>query len=115
MIDTLSQFLSVNVLTNNEVNNIIYLLMKYTFNISNPNNQDIHLAMLELVDDPGMDKIIDQMFSFMGTYHPKSLDFDIERQVDHAQLVLNEFLRQPQNLRNDLGRDTDAEEFITKH
>jgi hypothetical protein len=108
-------------LTENEVNNLIFTLMKYTFQklderLKNPSNRFIKQVMVEVMDDPTVPNIIDKTFK-MTTEEYRILVRKHEKEyvMEFMQKLADFFMSEPYELRCDLGRDKDAEEFITKH
>lgn len=108
-------------LTENEVNNLIYTLIKFGFRkikqeLGSPPNALIHEIMLEVLDDPTVENIIEKtLFSVMVKYKINLRDVQIKGLREHMNLISRLFMSEPFELRSDLGDDKDAEEFITKH
>ena len=105
--------ISICRLTRNEINNIIYLALKHTFGMK-PKNTDIYKILLEVIDDPSIERIIDNTFNFVAEKYPDRVDGD-SRQLEHFRLVISEFLKLPVKSRNSLGIDATADDLITKH
>lgn len=109
------------VLTENEVNNLIFTLLKYTFQkldkrLESPPNRFIKTIMMEVLDNPTVPNIIDTTYrmavdeySILIKRHERDYVFEFMKKL--ADFFMNE----PYELRSDLGRDREAEEFITKH
>jgi hypothetical protein len=102
-------------LSRNEINNIIYLCFKYSFKIESPSNNEIQEVLLEVVDDTSCQSIIKAMFKFIQQNHSHTLSPIRGDQEDHVRFIITEFLKLPDELREDLGVDGDAEEFVLKH
>lgn len=108
-------------LTENEINNLIYTLIKFGFRkiceeLRNPPNILIKEIMIEVLDDPTVDNIIDKtMVVVMTKYNITLSDKDLLGLKGHMELISNLFMAEPYELRADLGLDRDAEEFVTKH
>jgi hypothetical protein len=98
--------------TRNEVNNLIYMLLKYSFRFDEVNNKDI-AAILEIVNEESPDAdVLSATFSYVKEKYGDRIVGDEEVTQEHMWYVRQEFFNLPFNLRNDLGRDNDAEEFI---
>lgn len=108
-------------LTQNEVNNLIYVLIKFGFgkiqsNLSDPPNILIHEIMLEVLENPTIDNIIRKtLTSIIIKYKINLRNTQISDLKEHMQLTAKLFMAEPYELRSDLGDDKNVEEFITKH
>jgi len=108
-------------LTENEVNNLIYTLIKFGFRkirseLGCPPNSLIHEIMLDVLDDPTVENIIEKtLLTVMVKYKIELRDVQVRGLREHMQLTARLFMAEPYELRSDLGDDKDAEEFITKH
>lgn len=108
-------------LTQNEVNNLIYILIKFGFgkiqsDLSNPPNSLIHEIMLEVLENPTIDNIIKKTLALtIIKYRINLRNIQINGLKEHMQLTARLFMAEPYELRSDLGDDKDVEEFITKH
>ncbi len=109
--------------TQNELNNVVYMCLKYTFGNSidkfcHPDNDDIKKVMLEVHNNQTAENIIDTILLFViegeGVV-PNELDGEIEWYKNHMRYIINTFNKQSYEMRNDLGEDAEADEFITKH
>lgn len=102
--------------TNNEINNLIYMFLKYSMRFDDPNNSDIATIMLGIEEATDKDEIINKTIEFVKNKYGEAVvgidTFHIER---HMQYIYNEFFELPFNLRDDLGEDKNAEEFVVKH
>jgi len=107
--------------TQNELNNIVYLCLKYTFGhtvveFKEPDNSDIKNIMLEIDDNHDTQNIIDALLVFVidkvgvSRLHGRRYEYE-----HHMRYVINNFNEQSYELRNSLGKDSDSEDFITKH
>jgi hypothetical protein len=102
-------------LTRNEINNIIYLALKHTFGLK-PENLEIYKILMEVVDDPTIERIIDSTFDFVAKNYSDRVDGNNrDKQLKHFRLVINEFLKLPIESRNSLGKDANSDDLITKH
>jgi hypothetical protein len=107
--------------TQNELNNIIFLCLKYTFGktykyFKEPRNSDINLIMLVTYNDQTSDNIIDAILSFViEKVSPNRLIGEIDGYKHYMRCIINKFNKQSYSLRNDLGNDVDDEDLITKH
>jgi len=108
------------VLNKNELNNIVFLCLKYGFGgsipeLKEPSNQDIKTLIFELNEDPTPSNIIDKIISFVvEKFGPDSID----NRAGHERYmmsVIKDFMNQPYKLRNDLGDDTESDDLITRH
>ena len=98
-------------MTENEVNNLIYLFMKYGFKIDKPKNSDIYAIMINVGDDQSIDNIIDQTIDFVETHHGSQGDdrTSLKKYLDYLYREFKDF--EPE-IRNGLGSDTNAPEFV---
>lgn len=112
---------SNNKYSQNELNNIVYLCLKYTFGhtiaeFSAPSNADIKFLMIELDDNQATQNIIDTLLTFViekvGEQRLHGRRYEYEH---HMRYVINNFNSQSYELRNDLGEDSNSEDFITRH
>lgn len=109
------------VFNKNELNNLIFLCLKYTFGrqvpeLKEPLNQDIKTLIFELNEDPTPANIIDRIMDFVvERFGLDRLDGDLDGYRRHMRSTIKEFINQPYNLRNDLGDDSDADDLITHH
>lgn len=107
--------------TQNEINNIVYVCLKYTFGrrisgLDNPPNSDIYSILLEIGDNTETDNIAKVITGYVVS---KFIDYidntDASKYEQFMHFIIDEFNQLPDEIRNDLGEDTNAEEFITKH
>ena len=107
--------------TKNELNNVVYLCLKYTFGkslpcLDNPSNSDIYNILLEIHDDTDVDSIIEHVILYVKEkFNMKFNEKQVIKYRNHMWNTIRYFMKEPEDLRNDLGDDRDVEEFITKH
>lgn len=113
----------MNRLTDNEVNNLVYALIKYGFGkiipkIKNPPNDLIKDIMLEINDEGGANiptiinttlRIVERRFDIMLS------NKDFEGLKKYCYDISVAVMKQPFEVRNDLGQDEDSDDFVTKH
>lgn len=108
-------------MTDNEVNNLIYSLIKFGFRninqaLNSPPNSVIKDIMLSVTDDPSVDNIIEVTFNtVVREYNIQLPQKHVDGVKEHMSVVARLFMAEPFHLRDDLGEDKDADEFITKH
>lgn len=109
-------------MTSNEINNLIYLVIKYGFGImcpqiKDPPNELIKDIMLEIHNgDASVDTIVNDTMRLVSDMYSVILsDIDFKKLKIHCMDIADIFMQQPFEIRDDLGVDTSAEEFITKH
>ena len=108
-------------LTENEINNLIYSLIKFGFRkvrkeLNSPPNIIIKDIMFGIVNDPTVDNIINRtLITIVGEYKIPFSNAQAKGIREHMQLIARLFMSEPFELRSDLGEDADADEFITKH
>ena len=105
--------------TQNELNNIVYICLKYAFGrkiscLDNPPNSDIYMIVLEIGDDTELENITKQITKFVKMKFLEETD-DLSDYERFIHFLIDEFNQLPEKIKNDLGDDVDAEEFITKH
>jgi len=109
------------IFTENELNNVVFLCLKYTFGkeipeLKDPLNQDIKTLIFELHEDPTPANIIDRIIEFVvGKFGSDRISDRKSGYKRHMQATIDEFLNQPYDLRNDLGDDSNSEDLITRH
>jgi hypothetical protein len=102
--------------TQNEINNILFLALKYTFRLNPPENHDIMSIIHDLQDKPTISHIIDMTFIYVAQHYPDAIDtVDKDGQLEHFRLVVREFMKLDPEIRNDLGEDDKNEESKTFH
>ena len=121
--DTMAKFCAAS-MTKNEVNNLIYMFLRYGFRFTGeyhaePENQDIAEIMVAIGSPPSRSRLIDETIKFVVEKH--GLDY-LERYgttlsdvITQLGTIYNEFLMLPYSLRNDLGEDVDANDFLDKN
>jgi hypothetical protein len=108
-------------LTENEINNLIYSLIKFGFRkikkeLNSPPNTIIKSIMFGVMDEPTVDNIIDRtLVTVVDEYRIQFSRAQTKGIREHMRLIANLFMSEPFELRSDLGEDKDADEFITKH
>lgn len=108
-------------LTENEINNLIYSFIKFGFRkirkqLNNPPNILIKEIMLGVMNDPTVDNIINRtMAVVIDEYHIPFTSVQKKGIKEHLSLIARMFMAEPFELRNDLGDDDGADEFVTKH
>lgn len=108
-------------LTQNEINNLIYSLIKFGFKkirkeLDSPPNSLIHDIMLEVNNDITINHIIEKtILIIINKYKIRLRPIQIVGLKEHMIIIADIFMKEPYELRNDLGDDKYAEEFITKH
>lgn len=103
-------------MTEKEINNIVYLAMKYAFRVEDIQNNKIHEAVMDLVDSSNQEEIVEALYNYMYEEFPDSVDKkNPDKQKWHINFIIQEFQKLPEDLRNDLGQDENSEDFITKH
>jgi len=113
---------TVNRLTDNEVNNLIYALIKYGFgklvpSIQSPPN-DLIKDIMFVVYEEGINipnVIMNTMRIVETRYNVYLSDRDFERLKEYCYKISVAVMQQPFELRNDLGKDSESDEFVTKH
>ncbi len=102
--------------SSNEINNIIYLLLKYNYRINTPDNKDITEMVLVVLDDPSVDRIIDEVYKYVKVKYPHEIDMkNFERQMRHTRFLIEEFMKMPESARTDLGADAENGDCLIKH
>lgn len=108
-------------LTENEVNNLIYSLIKFGFRrikepLNSPPNRVIKNIMLCTMENPTIEHIIDVTFETIVREYGICLKEEQNMGLrTHMKLIADLFMSEPLELRGDLGEDKDSNEFITKH
>ena len=93
-------------LTPNELNNIIYMEMKYALNVENPDNADIAQIMSLVVNNSISDVIIDTTIEYVGDKFGLGTISESPEQLErHMFFILDQFMKLPEKTRNDLGTD----------
>ena len=109
------------IFTDNELNNIVFLCLRYTFGgvipeLKNPSNKTIKELVFSVYEDPTPVNIIDKTLEFVvETYGAERLGPRLSGYQRHMRGLINEFIQQPSEIRNDLGDDRDSEDLITRH
>jgi len=108
---------SGQMLTDNEVNNLVYLFLKYGFEIKNPSNEDLFLIVMETAEDRSLDNIIDKTANFVRDRFGKKAARDNARAhlVEYFNRIYKEFMELPIEMRNSLGTDEKAEVYTVKN
>lgn len=113
---------TMNRLTNNEANNLIYAIIKYGFgniipSVKNPPNHLIKDVMLELSsEDINVSSVVNTTLRVVETKFDISVsDTDFERLKKYCFNISAAVMKQPFELRNDLGVDAESDDFVTKH
>lgn len=110
---------SMAFLTDNELNNVIYLFLKYGYSkvlpkLKNPSNGLIKEIALAVYDDPSKDRIIRQVVATVhDEFNYRMVDSDLKKLKEHMSFMYDEFLKLPDRFRNDVGEN--EEELVTKH
>jgi hypothetical protein len=108
-------------LTENEVNNLIYSLIKFGFRkikkeLDSPPNSVIKQIMFDVMNNPTTDNIIESTLIFIvDTYRIPFTEMQVNGIREHMKLIAKMFMSESPELRNDLGEDSNSDEFITKH
>ena len=112
-------------LSKNELNNLIYMMLRYGFKFDGhyhpePENQEIAAIMIAVGSPASKQKLIDETVKFVVEHY--NLDYlTTHHRTNLAEVkigldrIYNEFLMLPRSLRNDLGEDVDANEFLDKN
>lgn len=106
-------------ITQNELNNIVYLCLKYTFGayvprFMNPTNADIKHIMLDVFNNVTSERIIDAIICFV--IDTTGFDADSDKKYrKYMEFIITKFMKQAFEVRNDLGEDSNDEDIITKH
>lgn len=116
--------MSQNKFTDNEVNNMVYLGLKYACGYGDPRNESIDMVVLEIGDGRTIENIIERTIQHARLMSgANNIDFKTsERKREMEMLLIGDkkkrmrgFCDLPESVRNDLGRDTDYDKFITRH
>jgi len=108
-------------ITDNEINNLIFSLIKFGFRkikeeLNSPPNNIIKEIMLNVSDNSAIDNIIDKTLSTIVHEYGICLSTTQKDGVNHhMKLIAKLFMAESFELRNDLGEDKDSDIFITKH
>ena len=111
-------------LSKNEINNIIYMFLRYAFRFNGkdhaePDNVDIAEIMILVGSEVSKRKLITETVKFVqdkyDLSHLQACGKSIEDVRANMEVIYNEFLMLPDNLRNNLGEDTDANDFLDKN
>jgi hypothetical protein len=112
-------------MTKNEINNLIYMFLRYAFMFdgrwhAEPDNSEIAEIMIAIGSDVSKQTLIDETvklveakheLNYLQKYYYKTID-DVRVSME---TIYNEFLMLPDKLRNDLGEDTGANDFLEKN
>lgn len=103
--------------TQNEINNLLFLALKYTFRLDPPKSEDITAIMFSLQKGPTISHIIDRTFIYVAERYPDAIDTgNQDSQLEHFRWVVREFFKLDPKIRNDLGEDDkDGRESTTFH
>lgn len=106
-------------MTQNEINNLLFLVLKYTFRLDPPKHVDIVAIICNLqqgLSNITISHIIDRTFTYVAEHYPDAVDArNGDRQLEHSRWVVREFFKLDSTVRNDLGQDKDEQESITFH
>ncbi len=106
----------------NELNNIVYGCLRYIWSkpirdLAEPENEFIHKILLCINEDPDLDNIVDQIVeAIYHRYGGYLLGINIDKMKHIMRTFILDFKTNlPNEIRESLGEDKDAEAFITKH
>jgi len=108
----------------NEVNNLIYMFLRYGFKFdgeyhAEPENREIAEIMTTVGEPASRLKLIDETVKFVinnhGLEYLEKYNTNLSEVITKLGTIYNEFLMLPYNLRNDLGEDVDANDFLDKN
>ena len=99
-----------------ELNNFVFALLKYTWDVDEPPNDGIAAILGLLGDAPLFHEATGAVAAYVqqttGRVCPPE---ELELRSKHAQFVLAEFMKLSPALRNDLGKDAGAFEADGSH
>lgn len=110
--------------TDNEVNNMVYLGLKYACGYGDPSNEMIDMIALEIDGDRTIENIIECTIQHARLLcGMNNIDFKTsERKHIMETLLVGDkkrgvkgFCDLSQSVRNDLGRDANYDKFSTRH
>jgi len=111
-------------LSKNEINNLIYMFLRYGFKFDGryhdePNNEEIAHVIVAVGSQVSRARLIDETVKFVikkhGLDYLKQYGVSLSDVITQLGTIYNEFLMLPYSLRNDLGEDVDANEFLDKN
>jgi len=100
-------------LNDNELNNLIYVFLKYTFKFDSPDNSDIAAIMKVVGNNRDRSVIIQETSKYVSVRYGRKRLGDLVEMLKHMNLVLDIFPDLPHFLRNSLGED--ADDFMVKN
>lgn len=122
LINASVEMLAVSSLTDNEINNLIYALLKYGYgkivpNIKDPPNSLIKDIMMEVYEEgTNIPSVINSTMRIVeDRYNVFLSDRDFERLKQYFYKISVAVMQQPFEVRDDLGSDAESDDFITKH
>jgi len=99
----------------NELNNLIYVFLKYTFKFEEPRNSDIATIMKAIGNNRDRSNVIQEAVKYVGVRYGRDKLGNLTEMLKHMNFIFGEFFSLPDNLRNDLGEDKEAHEFIVQN
>ena len=110
MLEVVSQ---MNRLNDDELNNLIYVFLKYTFKFESPDNSDIAAIMKVVGNNRDRSVIIQETSRYVSVRYGRQRLGDLGEMLKHMNFVFDEFPNLPHSLRNSLGED--ADDFMVKN
>jgi hypothetical protein len=112
-------------MTKNEINNLIYMFLRYAFMFDGRwhqevDNQEIAEIMISVGSDVTQKRLVDETVKFVVAHHDlgyllKYYHKTVEDVIVVMNTIYNDFLMLPDRLKNDLGEDTGANDFLDKN
>lgn len=107
--------------TENEINNIIFLFIKFGLqklmpDAKKPANSLIKEIMLAVSEDPTEEKIFEEILTATQKKYGITIsDINVRGLREYMRVLYKNFMALPEHMRNDLGTDTEDDVFHTKH
>ena len=108
-------------LTDNEVNNLIFLFLKFGLqklipDTKKPSNKLIKEIMLAVSDNPTKENITKEVLALSQKRYGITLtDLNIRGLEKYMDVLYDNFMNLSEHMRNDLGTDREDDIFNTKH
>ena len=94
--------------TESELNNLVYLGLKYACSVENPPNQYIEGVIYRIGENRSLDGIVETVVECARELAKKThTEFDMNRRKMRLCEIIGEFMQMPEDVRNDMGTDSE--------